>query len=208
MAKRREAEDQEPAAAGVPPSGDASEAELVRACQRGDRRAQHILYERYVLRVFALVRRMVGEDEAFDITQDVFVRVLTKIGEFRGQSALTTWIHRVAVNEVLQRLRRRSRQQIAMERLAQARAANPGAVEPDVRLDLDAALAELPEDARAILLLRYQQGLSYAEIAEVLEIPAGTVASRLNRAREQVRRRLRGYGREAKAADEPTHSEE
>jgi RNA polymerase sigma-70 factor, ECF subfamily len=180
------------------PTGDTpapDDAGLTEGCRRRDRGAQRQLYERYADRVYALALRMTGNrDEAFDLSQEIFLRIFDRIGEFRGDAALGTWIHQVAVSRVLNHLRHTRRERAAVDRMRLQVSSHARAADADVGLDVEAVLADLPDESRAILLLRYQQGLSYAEIARVLEIPAGTVASRLNTAREKLKTLLAGYG--------------
>jgi RNA polymerase sigma-70 factor (ECF subfamily) len=174
-------------------SRDADDRRLVDGCRRGERASQRELYERHADRVYAVILKMTGNrDEAFDLSQDVFLRVFEKIDDFRGDSALSTWIHRVAVNTVLHHLRRARRGRAATDQIRERSSPYADASDPDLKLDLDAVLGDLSDDARAILLLRYQQDLSYAEIANILEISLGTVASRLNRARGQLKERMAG----------------
>jgi len=134
-----------------------------------------------------------NREEALDLSQDIFIRVFEKIGEFRGESALGTWIHRIAVNTVLHHLRSARRGRAATDRVREKASPYAETPDPDLSMDLDVVLADLSDEERAILLLRYQQELSYTEIAQVLEIPIGTVGSRLNRAREQMRKRMASY---------------
>jgi RNA polymerase sigma-70 factor (ECF subfamily) len=138
-----------------------------------------------------------NRDEAFDLSQEVFLRVFEKIGDFRGDSALSTWIHRVAVNAALHHLRHVRRGRAAAEQVRERTNPHVDSSDSDLRIDLDAVLADLPDLERTILVLRYQQELSYAEIAEILEVPTGTVGSRLTRARKQLRARMDGYSDEA-----------
>lgn len=160
---------------------------LVAACGEGDSDAQRELYERHCQQVYRLMFRMVGAEYADDLTQQVFVRVLQTIGQFRSQSALSTWLYRLATNEALQFLRRNAR------RTMHALGVDPAddRVSEHRRLDdremLEHALAELDPDLRAIFLLREVEQLSYYEIALALDIAEGTVASRLNRARRLLR---------------------
>lgn len=160
---------------------------LVAACREGDSDAQRELYERHCQQVYRLMFRMVGAEDADDLTQQVFVRVLQTIGQFRGQSALSTWLYRLATNEALQFLRRNARR--TMHALgvdpADDRASEHRRL--DDREMLEHALAELDPDLRAIFLLREVEQLSYYEIALALDIAEGTVASRLNRARRLLR---------------------
>jgi RNA polymerase sigma-70 factor (ECF subfamily) len=113
--------------------------------------------------------------------------VFARIGQFDGSSRIETWVYRVAVNEGLQFLRRRKTgdRVIRGRAFAGERGDGEGAA-ADVRLDVEVALARLPEEERTLLLLRYYQGLNYAEMAEVLEKPPGTVAWGLNRARRML----------------------
>jgi RNA polymerase sigma-70 factor, ECF subfamily len=175
---------------------------LVERCRRGDREAQHELYTRTSERIYRVALRITRDaDAAFDVAQETYVRAFTRLGQFDGRSDVVTWLYRVAVNESLQFLRRAKRTRPSPETVA------PGTtrdVEQDVailRIDMDEALAGLSPADRAILLLRYQEGLDYQAISEVLGYPLGTVASRLNRARERVRARLKkDYGVEEEPA--------
>ncbi len=134
-------------------------------------------------------------DDAFDLAQDVYLKAFAQIDKFDGRSAIATWLYRIAVNEALQFLRRVN---IARERLQQMGVA--ATVEPhgngaDARLDVEGSLATVAPTDRALLLLRYQEGLDYRSIADALGCAEGTVASRLNRARERLRVLLKGgYG--------------
>ena len=133
--------------------------------------------------------RMVGTQDAADLTQQVFLQVYRKIQQFSGKSQFGTWIYRVATNEALQHRRR-----------IQSRPSQPLVVEPvseegdifaiEQRELLDRALTSIEPGLRAIFLLREVEGLSYAELAQVLEVPAGTVGSRLNRARRELKAEL------------------
>ena len=162
---------------------------LVDACQLGDRDAQRRLYEQYSTRIFRLMVRMVGKQDAVDLTQQVFLQVYRKIHQFSGKSKFGTWLYRVAVNEALQHRRRcQSRQSQSLYFDPASEASNGDAFEK--RESLEYALAAIEPDLRAIFLLREVDQLSYAELAEVLGVPAGTVASRLNRARRELKARL------------------
>ncbi|MBU0640571.1 MAG: RNA polymerase sigma factor [Planctomycetes bacterium] len=164
------------------------QAELIDACRRCDRDAQHELYERYGERIYRLTLRVAGNPhDAFDLTQETFIRAFQRISAFDGRSDVGTWLYRIATNEALQLFRRRGTEQRHLRVLAEqsARAGDtcPASDGPDV----EGALARLSEPHRVILVLKYQEGLSYDEIAEVLEIAPGTVASRMNRARAELR---------------------
>ena len=166
-----------------------SEEELVERCRNGERDAQHELYARTVPRIHRLLLAMTrNEEDALDLTQETYVRAFTRIGQFDGRSSLETWLYRIAVNQALGFLRRAKRERSSAERFsaAQTRRDCPrdGA---DSGLDLKAALSTLSASDRIILLLRYAQGLDYHAIARVIDCPEGTVASRLNRARQRLR---------------------
>ncbi len=167
--------------------------ELIRRCREQDRDAQHALYENHAKPLYRLALRLTGNPEdAADALQEAFVSAFTHIDRFTGKSSPATWLYRITVNEALQLLRRRKRSAEKLRQVPVAAAEASGSVRADARMDLEAALADLPDDDRAILILRHQQDLSYAEIAEVLGLAPGTVASRLNRARSRLRSRLDG----------------
>ncbi len=173
-----------------PISEKCSEKELVEACSKGFKQARRQIYETYHQRIVSLMMRMTGgdRDESFDLSQQAFVRVFDKIGDFRGDSALGTWIHRVAVNEALQHIRRKKRYQKITENLAEdPRRSESVTEDPALSIDVEAALRQLPERMRRMVRLRYEQGMDYSEIAEELGVRQGTVASGLNRARKQLR---------------------
>jgi len=167
---------------------------VVLACQRGERGAQRQLYETYHRRVYRLMVRMVGEAEAEDMTQQVFLQVLRSIGQFSGRSSIGTWIYRLATNESLQYLRQRRRQAVGRleDEPADVSAGHAGRTEQKELLER--ALARLEPELRAAFVLREVEGLSYAQIAEALQIPEGTVASRLSRARRELREHLAQLG--------------
>jgi len=171
---------------------ECTDTELAEACRRGYKQAHRHLYETFRQRVFSLMMRMTGNpEEASDLAQDAFVRVFDRIGDFRGESALGTWIHRVAVNEALQHLRRKRRFQRITGAIAEdTRRFEPVSEDLSVSLDVQDALHRLPERMRRMVLLRYQDGLDYSEIARTLGVKQGTVASGLNRARRQLREML------------------
>lgn len=157
-----------------------------------DRSAQRRLYDQTVERVFRLISRMVGNaDDAFDLTQEVYVRVFTQIDKFRAESSLTTWVHRIAVNEALAFLRRKKTEKRHLHFSSNQNLPQPADIQgSDVRLDIHAALNQLSDEDRVILLLRYDQGYDYRTIGELLECAEGTVASRLSRARNRLKETL------------------
>jgi RNA polymerase sigma-70 factor (ECF subfamily) len=179
---------------------DESDAALVSAAQAGDRDALDRLLRRHYDRIYAVCRRLAGnEPDALDAAQEAMIAVVRGLPRFDGRSAFATWSYRVATNACLDEVRRRSRRpRIGLpddEGLdAHAVPATDRHVDDIVadRLALDAALAELPEEFRAPVVLRDLCQLDYAEIAEVLDIPPGTVRSRISRARAALARKLGG----------------
>ena len=170
-----------------------SEREMVEGCRRGDRQAQRDLYETTSDRVFGLLLRMTGsKDDAFDLSQETYLKAFSQIEKFEGRSSIATWLYRIAVNEALQFLRRAETKRANVANSAQEPAAGTCQVDATtVRLDVQAALDGVDPSDRAVLLLRYQDGLDYRAIAEVFECAEGTVASRLSRARDRLRDILR-----------------
>ncbi len=168
-----------------------TEAELMEGCRRGEREAQRELYARTADRTYRVLLRMTrNADDAFDLAQETYLRAFERMGQFKGTSSLGTWVYRIAVNEGLQFLRRRKTGIGAVERRAALAEQANGASAADSRLDLAEAIDRLPDAERTLVILRHFEELDYAEIARVMEIPAGTVASGLNRARRMLREML------------------
>jgi RNA polymerase sigma-70 factor, ECF subfamily len=177
--------------------------EVVRAAQRGEPGAMEALIRATYTDVYALCRRLLGDPaDAADATQEVFIRVVRSVLGFRGEAALGTWLHRVTVNVCMTALRRRgdarARGQVASA-LPFAAPDSPDVFassdDTEVRVALGddarrvaAAIAELPADARNVVVLRDVQGLSTKETAEVLGISEGAVRVRLHRAHARLRR--------------------
>jgi RNA polymerase sigma-70 factor (ECF subfamily) len=175
--------------------GDEDERALVAAAVDGDRRALELLLDRHADRVHAVCRRIVAHPEdALDATQEAMIAIARGITRFDGRAAFSTWCYRIATNAALDELRRTRRRPRpadpdAVELVATASASAPDDVVA-ARLDVDAALREVPEEFRAAVVLRDLCDLDYAEIAEVLAIPAGTVRSRISRGRAILVERL------------------
>jgi RNA polymerase sigma-70 factor (ECF subfamily) len=162
---------------------EASDALAARAAN-GDRAALEALLDRHADHVHAVCRRVLTDrEDALDATQEALIAIARGIRRFDGRSAFTTWMYRVATNAALDEARRSSRRPRPVDE------PTPGAPAPDTtsavdaRLDVDAALATLPEEFRVAVVLRDLCDLDYAEIAEVLAVPAGTVRSRISRGR-------------------------
>jgi len=165
-------------------------AEVVAACQKGDPLAQRRLYDASHQNVYRLVVRMVGVQDAADVTQQVFLQTFRKIGQFSGRSQFGTWIYRVAVNESLQHLRKSKRSKMQGLEQEPTDCSPSGNENVDNKEMLEQALAQLEPGLRSTFLLREVEGLSYGAIADALGIPEGTVGSRMNRARRELKQHL------------------
>ena len=166
--------------------------DVVHRAQRGDVGAFETLYHAHAASVYTLCRRMTGDDrDARDLVQDVFVRAWERLTTFRGQSALATWLHRLAVNVTLEHLRRVKRDASRLIEDDDTGAdSRHGAAATEARLDLDAALNRLPRGARTVFLLHDVEGYSHDEIAEMTGIAAATARVQLWRARRTIMRFL------------------
>jgi len=166
---------------------------LVQRVKDGDTRAFETLYRRLVGRIYALCLRMARDPQkAEELTQDVFVRAWERMGSFRGESQFTTWLHRLAVNVVLQDGRTKGRRE-AREQLVADPGEYMGRVRremPGTRVDLERAIAALPEGARTVLVLRDIYGYKYNEIAQMQGVALGTVKAQIHRARKMMREKL------------------
>lgn len=169
---------------------DKDEETLVRQCVERDRKSQEHLYLRHADRVYRLMYRMVGPEHADDLTQQVFLCVFRRIGQYAGRASFATWLFRLATNEALQFLRREKRRSGSRILHDPADVRDRTQKSIDDRDALDVALCRLDPDLRCVFLLREQERMSYQELALALDIAEGTVASRLNRARHELRRLL------------------
>ncbi|MEP7086662.1 MAG: RNA polymerase sigma factor [Gemmatimonadota bacterium] len=174
--------------------GDAERMDaLVRRAQAGDVDAFEGVYRAHAPAVFALCKRMCGDDvEATELVQDAFVRAWERLPGFRGQSTLATWLHRLAVNVVLERWR--SKKSDAMRMLDDPEGIALNAVEqradPDAGMDIAAAMTKLPMGARTVFVLHDIEGYAHDEIATMTGIAAGTSRTQLFRARRALARLL------------------
>ena len=170
------------------------DAELVRLARQRDQQAFARLYRRHVGRVHALCRRMTGDiPRAEELTQTVFVTLWEKLALFRGESAFTSWLHRLTVNTVLMEFRTTRRREARVfgtddPAALETPPAPPGA---GLRLDLEQAIAALPPRARVVFVLHDIEGYTHGEIAAFLEIEAGTTKAQLHRARQLLQEALR-----------------
>lgn len=215
----------EPPVSGVSPKKGGSageenaratiEAELLERCKAGDRKAFQSIVERYQRRVYGIAWGFVrNRDDALDLTQDVFLKVYRNIGSFQGSSSFYTWLYRVATNVCIDHIRKKKRRREDAD-YDDTRAHDGGAegdtplvsaslgISPSKKLGdkelgsrIMGALDNLSDPHREILLLREVEGLSYEELAEVLQVPKGTVMSRLYHARANMQKQLAEYVKE------------
>jgi RNA polymerase sigma-70 factor, ECF subfamily len=184
-------------------AGDLPEPEAIRLAQQGDERGFERIYRLHSQRVYALCLRMMrgNSAEAEELTQESFLQLFRKIGTFRGESAFSTWLHRLAFNIVLMRLRKRSFQVISMDEVLEPGENTPGLHEyigaPDQRLsgsvdrmDLERALKQLPRGYRAVFILHDVQGYEHNEIAAIRGCSLGNSKSQLHKARARLRQLL------------------
>jgi RNA polymerase sigma-70 factor (ECF subfamily) len=158
----------------------------------GDVRAFELLYRTHLPRVHSLVRRMAGGRDADELTQDVFVRVWQKLATFRGDSAFTTWLHRLTVNVVIERFRTEATRRQRLRDGEDIFEVLPApARSGDFSLDFESAIVKLTDGAREIFVLHDIEGYKHAEIAALLGISAGTSKAQLHRARMILRKHLR-----------------
>jgi RNA polymerase sigma-70 factor (ECF subfamily) len=174
----------------TPPRSYAGDQNVAKAAE-GDVRAFEQLYAAHLPKVHSLVRRMTGGRDADELTQDVFVRVWQKLASFRGDSAFATWLHRLAVNVVIEKFRTDT---LRRQRLYDGEGIFDTLPAPgrsgDLAIDFEAALEKLPDGAREIFVLHDVEGYKHNEIAAMLEISPGTSKAQLHRARMMLRRHL------------------
>jgi RNA polymerase sigma-70 factor (ECF subfamily) len=171
---------------------DANDREVIEACQRGDYDAFRLLFETHKDRVYSIALRYSGDEaEAMDIAQETFLKLLSSIQDFRGDSSFESWLYRIVVNRCLDHQRRgRKLMPFLDDLLDAAENALSKLLRAEVENDVQAIVGKLPPEQRIVVVLRYTEGLSYEEIAAILNCSKGTVASRLNRAHSVLERRL------------------
>ncbi len=186
-------------------SGELTEAEAIRLAQHGNAEAFERIYRLHSRRVYALCLRMVGNSaEAEDLTQEAFLQLFRKIGTFRGESAFSTWLHRLAVNVVLMRLRKKTLVENSLEEMTEpdeeSGTQRKDIGGPDIRLsgsvdrvNLERAAEQLPPGYRSVFVLHDIQGYEHNEIAAIMSCSIGNSKSQLHKARM----RLRGFLRDA-----------
>jgi len=194
-------------------SSEVNEAEAIRRAREGDRSVFEYIYRLHSRRVYALCLRMAGNTgEAEDLTQEIFLLLLRKIHTFRGESAFSTWLHRLTVNVVLMRLRKKSPPMVSIEATPDPddETASPGinVGTPDLllegtldRLNLARCITQLPLGYLTIFVLHDIQGYEHNEIAQILGVSIGGSKSQLHKARTRLRELLHEVQRE-KAREE------
>lgn len=182
---------------------ESNDRETIAACQRGDRDAFRALFEAYQDKVYSIALRYTGDPAAaLDIAQETFLKLLSSIQDFRGDSNFDTWLYRLVVNRCFDH-RRSGRRWLGFvdELIDRFRAPEESVFEElarsELREEVQRTVARLSPEQKMVVVLRYTEGLSYEQIAEILGCSPGTVASRLNRAHKVLERRLshlRGRG--------------
>lgn len=167
---------------------------LVAKCQERDADAQRDLVLETQEVVYRTVYRLVGRNDVDDVTQQVYLQVFRHIGQFKGLSTVATWLCRIAINESLQHIRRRSNRKVAVLKVDPQDFHLPRPADSDDREMLDLGLSQIEPELKVVFILREEEGLTYEQISEMLDLPAGTVASRINRARQQLREHLTRLG--------------
>lgn len=189
-------------------ASELSEADAIRLAQKGDAAAFERIYRMHSRRVYALCLRMVGNTaEAEDLTQEAFLQLFRKIATFRGESAFTTWLHRLSVNVVLMRLRKKTLPQTSLEEVTEPDEETGGSRKevggPDAllagsidRVNLERAIEELPPGYKQVFVLHDIQGYEHNEIADLMGCSIGNSKSQLHKARMRLRSLLQEAARE------------
>jgi RNA polymerase sigma-70 factor, ECF subfamily len=190
-----------------PQPPDPSDGDLVSRFQSGDEAAFVILMQRHERRVYNLAYRMLGgPEDARDATQDAFLSCFRHLPTFRGDAAFSTWLHRIAVNACYDMVRRRKPVTSLEEDLVEPPATPDHADRAAASADVQSALLRIPPEFRVVLILHELQDLPLEDVARVLEIPSGTVKSRLHRGRVALGRALSGQEpREPQAVPAPSN---
>jgi len=186
------------AVAAVTEQGQIDERGWVERAQQADTTAFESLYRRHVDRVYGLCLRMTGNpSEAEDCTQEAFIQAWNKLSKFRGDSAFGTWIHRIAVNSVLGRMRKARREQDRIEAVTDISPAPETVGDSGNFEDLQNAVDDLPEGARHVFVLHAVYGYSHDETGDMLGIAAGTSKAQLHRAKRLLAQQLKKSGYES-----------
>jgi len=173
----------------------ADEQASILKAQRSDARAFETLYRLHVDKIYGLCLRMTGNvSEAEDCTQEAFIQAWKKMAKFRGDSAFATWLHRIAVNAVLGRIRKSKREQDRIQAVSEAQPVRVATGDTGELRDLAEAIDRLPERARHVFVLNAVYGYSHEEAAGMLGIASGTSKAQLHRARRLLAQQLEKQG--------------
>ncbi|MBL4826401.1 MAG: RNA polymerase sigma factor RpoE [Spongiibacteraceae bacterium] len=186
-------------------SNQQTDQQLISRVQKGDKRAFDLLVLKYQNKIFGLISRYIHDsDEIQDVAQEAFIKAYRALPNFRGDSAFYTWLYRIAINTAKNYLVARSRRPPATDidvddaeyfevpsPLKDIESPENSLYGQELKLVVETAIEQLPEDLRTAVTLREFDGLSYEDIAEVMECPVGTVRSRIFRAREAIDKRVR-----------------
>ena len=180
-------------------SEEQTDEQLVARAQEGDGRAFELLVRKYQYKIIQLVSRLVGDSDAPDVSQETFIKAYRALNGFRGQSAFYTWLYRIGINtaknHIVSRGRRPANQDIDIqdaeqyghtEHLSDVDTPESLLLSDEIKQKVAEVIHKLPADLRQAITLRELEGLSYEEIAEVMDCPIGTVRSRIFRAREAI----------------------
>jgi len=181
------------AATTTSPDRTADERSLIALAAAGDRAASRVLYDRHAARVHRLAYRLCGDpDLAEDLTQDVFVKVFRSLGQFRGDSAFSTWVHRIAVTvslNAMRKVRRLREREVDLDE-AHQHEFPPDAIDPELRARLAEAIETLPDGIRVALVMHALEGYTHAEIGKALGIAEGTSKAKVFDARARLKKAL------------------
>jgi RNA polymerase sigma-70 factor, ECF subfamily len=186
-------------AIALEPAGALDEPVRIQRVLAGDPRAARELYDAHAPRVYRLIFRLAGDpDLAQELTQETFVRAFSRLRDFRGDSALSTWLHRIAVSVALNGMRKvkRFREREAPLEHAESIGARASGIDPDLRERLARAIDALPESLRVTLVMHDVEGYTHGEISAALEVPEGTCKTRLSAARAKIRQALAPFRKE------------
>lgn len=175
------------------------EPELITRVRAGDAAAERALYDAHVDRVYRLAYRLAGDDElARDFTQETFIRAFERLGSFRGEARLSTWLHAIATTVALNGLRKtkRVRTRETVLEAADGVASGVRAAEPDLKTRLRAAIDALPDKYRLVVVMHDVEGYTHEEIAAALHVEVGTSKAQLSRARARLRTALAEFAGE------------
>ncbi len=182
-----------------------NESQLVASAQQGNRDALEQLLGQYYEFIFSICRRITGNiDDANEATQETLISIAKNIASFKSAAKFSTWVYRIATNASLDEIRKKSRRPTTEFNEETVTANTAPSLEDSLidSIDIDIALQRLPEEFRIVLVLRDQLGTSYEEIGEILDVPSGTVKSRIARARQKMKEEILGNKNHLRAVKE------